>query len=105
MYRVLNQNGATIEEQSNIKYVKMQRNGTCRLCDKDDADGIVAADGETFYALKGRNMENKSYETIKVEEYVSDNAIINYLNVNADSLTEIASDVAYLAVMSELADS
>ena len=104
MYRVLNQNGATIEEQSDIKYVKMQNNGMCRLCAKDDADGIVAADGESFYALKGRIMETMGYETVKVEEHVSDSAIINRLNVNADSMAEMASDVAYLAVMAELGE-
>lgn len=104
MYRVLNQNGATIEEQDNIKYVKMQHNNMCRLCAKDDADGIVAADGENFYALKGSIMESMGYDTVIVEEYISDSVIIDQLNTNADSMAEMASDVAYLACMQELSE-
>jgi hypothetical protein len=104
MYRVLNENGATMEEQSDIKYVKMQHNGMCRLCAKENADGIVAADGENFYALKGSIMETMGYEPVKVAEYVSDSVIIDQLNTNADSMAEMASDVAYLACMQELSD-
>ena len=105
MYKILDSNGATIEEQKNIKYVKMQHNGLCCLCRKEEADGIVAADNETYYALRGRWMDGMGYEVVTVEEFVADDAILSYLNTNADSVAEMASDVAYLAVMAELADS
>lgn len=101
MYRITDERGATLEERSDIKYVKMQANGQPCLCRKGEADGIVAADGETFYALKGRIMDALGgYKVVFIEEYSLDNTIMN----NADTLEEVASDVAYLAVMSELSN-
>lgn len=108
MYRILDQNGDTIEEQSDIKYVKMGHDGMCWLCaPDDDPSGIVATDDETFYALKGGIMETMGYEVVTVEEYVPDSVIIDQLNANYDPMAEMAkieSDVAYLVCMQELSE-
>lgn len=106
MFRILDKNGATIETQDRIKYVKMQGNGFICLCSKDEADGIVANDDLTFYALKGRLMELMGgYEVVTIEEYIADNTIINTLADNSDLMDSIASDLTYLTVMQELAES
>ena len=108
MYRILNQNGGIIEEQSDIKYIKMGHDGMTWLCaPDDDPAGIVATDGENLYALKGSIMETMGYEAVAVEEYVPDSVIIDEMNANFDLMAEMAkieSDVAYLVCMQELSE-
>lgn len=100
MYNILDLTGIVLETQTEPKFVKWQKNGMVALCKKEQADGVVSSDGETIYALFGKNIPIGAYQEVTLEEKSVDKEIVK-LNSDVSDLMEAQADIYEMIVATQ----
>lgn len=80
MYKVTKVSDNTSTVHNEIKIIKEQENGAVVLIKElEEAQGIIALDNETIYAIQGRGWDDK-YEVVTVEEITTEDYLIQISN-------------------------
>lgn len=105
MYKVTKVSDNTSTVRNEIKIIKEQENGAVVLIKElEEAQGIIAPDNETIYAIQGRGWDDK-YEVVTIEEITTEDYLIqisNQLNETTENQLTIMSALADLYEQSEV---
>jgi hypothetical protein len=63
----------------NVKFIKNQKNGIVRLCEENEAQGMVSFDNNENWAFEGKGLEDKLNKVVKFKKLTNEEhlALIN----------------------------